>query len=132
GPAGAHPRAPHRSARGRGTLGTCHRRRRRSLVARESHVRASARGALKRSQGCLAVRANPTPPPPPLARARSGGEHLPCHTNRGESPDLFLYYSPMKVKAAPRAAGVVVFRRTGRGVYLLVLRAYSNWDFPKG
>ena len=38
----------------------------------------------------------------------------------------------MKVKAAPRAAGVVVFRRTGRGVYLLVLRAYKNWDFPKG
>jgi len=38
----------------------------------------------------------------------------------------------MKVKVAPRAAGVVVFRRTGRGVYLLVLRAYNNWDFPKG
>jgi 8-oxo-dGTP pyrophosphatase MutT (NUDIX family) len=38
----------------------------------------------------------------------------------------------MKVKAAPRAAGVVVFRRTGRGVYLLLLRAYNNWDFPKG
>ena len=38
----------------------------------------------------------------------------------------------MKVKATPRAAGVVVFRRTGSGVYLLVLRAYSNWDFPKG
>jgi 8-oxo-dGTP pyrophosphatase MutT (NUDIX family) len=35
-------------------------------------------------------------------------------------------------KAPPRAAGVVVFRRTGRGVYLLVLRAYKNWDFPKG
>jgi len=38
----------------------------------------------------------------------------------------------MKVKAQPRAAGVVVFRRTGRGVFLLVLRAYKNWDFPKG
>ena len=38
----------------------------------------------------------------------------------------------MKVKAASRAAGVVVFRRTGRGPYLLVLRAYNNWDFPKG
>jgi 8-oxo-dGTP pyrophosphatase MutT (NUDIX family) len=38
----------------------------------------------------------------------------------------------MKTKAPPRAAGVVVFRRTGRGVYLLVLRAYNNWDFPKG
>jgi 8-oxo-dGTP pyrophosphatase MutT (NUDIX family) len=35
-------------------------------------------------------------------------------------------------KAQPRAAGVIVFRRTGRGVYLLVLRAYRNWDFPKG
>ena len=38
----------------------------------------------------------------------------------------------MKVKAVPRAAGVIVFRRTGSGVYLLVLRAYNNWDFPKG
>ena len=35
-------------------------------------------------------------------------------------------------KPPPRAAGVVVFRRTGRGVYFLVLRAYRNWDFPKG
>jgi 8-oxo-dGTP pyrophosphatase MutT (NUDIX family) len=38
----------------------------------------------------------------------------------------------MKTKAAPRAAGVVVFRRTGKGIYFLVLRAYNNWDFPKG
>ena len=38
----------------------------------------------------------------------------------------------MKAKAPPRAAGVVVFRRTGRGIYYLVLRAYNNWDFPKG
>lgn len=30
------------------------------------------------------------------------------------------------------AAGAVVFRRTDRGVRLLVLRAYRNWDFPKG
>ncbi len=35
---------------------------------------------------------------------------------------------------APRklAAGAVVFRRTEAGVRLLVLRAYKNWDFPKG
>jgi len=31
-----------------------------------------------------------------------------------------------------RAAGAVVFRRTEQGVRLLVLRAYRNWDFPKG
>ena len=31
-----------------------------------------------------------------------------------------------------RSAGAVVFRRTGNGVKLLVLRAYNNWDFPKG
>ena len=30
------------------------------------------------------------------------------------------------------AAGAVVFRRTENGVRLLVLRAYKNWDFPKG
>ncbi len=27
---------------------------------------------------------------------------------------------------------MVVFRRTARGPYFLVLRAYNNWDFPKG
>ncbi len=31
-----------------------------------------------------------------------------------------------------RAAGAVVFRRTPSGIKLLVLRAYKNWDFPKG
>jgi len=31
-----------------------------------------------------------------------------------------------------RAAGAVVFRRSDRGIRLLVLRAYKNWDFPKG
>jgi 8-oxo-dGTP pyrophosphatase MutT (NUDIX family) len=36
------------------------------------------------------------------------------------------------VKAAPRAAGAVVFRRSERGIRVLVLRAYKNWDFPKG
>jgi 8-oxo-dGTP pyrophosphatase MutT (NUDIX family) len=34
--------------------------------------------------------------------------------------------------ANPRAAGAVVFRRTQARVELLVLRAYKNWDFPKG
>jgi len=35
--------------------------------------------------------------------------------------------------AAPtRAAGAVIFRRSDRGTRLLVLRAYKNWDFPKG
>jgi 8-oxo-dGTP pyrophosphatase MutT (NUDIX family) len=36
------------------------------------------------------------------------------------------------VNPAPRAAGAVVFRRSDRGIRLLVLRAYKNWDFPKG
>lgn len=30
------------------------------------------------------------------------------------------------------SAGVVPFRRTAAGWRLLVLRAYKNWDFPKG
>jgi bis(5'-nucleosidyl)-tetraphosphatase len=30
------------------------------------------------------------------------------------------------------SAGVVPFRRTAQGPRLLVLRAYKNWDFPKG
>src|SRR5438876_10988483 len=33
---------------------------------------------------------------------------------------------------ARRSAGAVVFRRTERGPRLLVLRAYKNWDVPKG
>lgn len=36
------------------------------------------------------------------------------------------------MKPAPRAAGAVVFRRGDGGIRLLVLRAYQNWDFPKG
>jgi 8-oxo-dGTP pyrophosphatase MutT (NUDIX family) len=36
------------------------------------------------------------------------------------------------VNAAPRAAGAVVFRRSEHGIRILVLRAYKNWDFPKG
>ena len=35
-------------------------------------------------------------------------------------------------RAPTRAAGAVVFRRSERGIRLLVLRAYQNWDFPKG
>jgi 8-oxo-dGTP pyrophosphatase MutT (NUDIX family) len=35
-------------------------------------------------------------------------------------------------KKVTRSAGAAVFRRTGRGIRLLVLRAYRNWDFPKG
>jgi 8-oxo-dGTP pyrophosphatase MutT (NUDIX family) len=31
-----------------------------------------------------------------------------------------------------RAAGAVIFRRSAQGVRFLVLRAYANWDFPKG
>ena len=36
------------------------------------------------------------------------------------------------MNAPNRAAGAVVFRRSDKGIRLLVLRAYKNWDFPKG
>ena len=36
------------------------------------------------------------------------------------------------MKPASRACGAVVFRRSDRGIRLLLLRAYKNWDFPKG
>jgi 8-oxo-dGTP pyrophosphatase MutT (NUDIX family) len=36
------------------------------------------------------------------------------------------------MNAPHRAAGAVVFRRSDKGIRLLVLRAYKNWDFPKG
>lgn len=32
----------------------------------------------------------------------------------------------------PRAAGAVVFRRSGGGLRILVLRAWGQWDLPKG
>jgi 8-oxo-dGTP pyrophosphatase MutT (NUDIX family) len=35
-------------------------------------------------------------------------------------------------KKQVKAAGAVVFRRAPGGIRLLVLRAYNNWDFPKG
>lgn len=38
----------------------------------------------------------------------------------------------MNERKVIRSAGAVVFRRTERGIRLLVLRAYKNWDFPKG
>jgi 8-oxo-dGTP pyrophosphatase MutT (NUDIX family) len=36
------------------------------------------------------------------------------------------------MKGPVKAAGCVVFRRTPRGPRYLVLRAFKNWDFPKG
>src|SRR4051812_14348943 len=36
------------------------------------------------------------------------------------------------MKGPVKAAGCVVFRRTPRGPRFLVLRAFKNWDFPKG
>lgn len=39
----------------------------------------------------------------------------------------------MKTLRAPRlSAGVVVVRRAATGWLFLMLRAYRNWDFPKG
>ena len=36
------------------------------------------------------------------------------------------------MKGPVKAAGAVVFRRTPRGARYLLLRAFRNWDFPKG
>ena len=40
--------------------------------------------------------------------------------------------SPARSRPAPLSAGVVVVRRENTGWRVLVLRAYRNWDFPKG
>jgi len=45
---------------------------------------------------------------------------------------FFCGYDACVKPKHPRAAGAVVFRRTERGIRILVLRAYKNWDFPKG
>lgn len=47
--------------------------------------------------------------------------------NVGESED-----GPSDRKAQRLSAGVVVVRRGGQGWLFLLLRAYRNWDFPKG
>jgi 8-oxo-dGTP pyrophosphatase MutT (NUDIX family) len=40
---------------------------------------------------------------------------------------------PVRTSRAPRlSAGVIVVRRTSSGWLFLLLRAYRNWDFPKG
>jgi 8-oxo-dGTP pyrophosphatase MutT (NUDIX family) len=39
---------------------------------------------------------------------------------------------PDKIPEKKLSAGAVVARRAGRGWKILVLRAYRNWDFPKG
>ena len=38
----------------------------------------------------------------------------------------------MRSRSLKRAAGVVVVRVTGDGPRVLLLRAYRNWDLPKG
>jgi 8-oxo-dGTP pyrophosphatase MutT (NUDIX family) len=38
----------------------------------------------------------------------------------------------MRNRGAKRAAGVVVVRETADGPRVLLLRAYRNWDLPKG
>jgi len=38
----------------------------------------------------------------------------------------------MKAPVKQRSAGVVVVRRAGDDWKVLILRAYRNWDFPKG
>ena len=40
--------------------------------------------------------------------------------------------APADVHPRALSAGVVVVRRDARGWRLLALRAYRNWDFPKG
>jgi hypothetical protein len=47
---------------------------------------------------------------------------------RGAAP-----YNPcMRSRSLKRAAGVVVVRDTADGPRFLLLRAYRNWDLPKG
>jgi 8-oxo-dGTP pyrophosphatase MutT (NUDIX family) len=42
------------------------------------------------------------------------------------------YNSGMRSRGVKRAAGVVVVRDTADGQRFLLLRAYRNWDLPKG
>jgi len=38
----------------------------------------------------------------------------------------------MRSRVSKRAAGVVIFRAAPTGSWVLLLRAYRNWDLPKG
>src|SRR5512139_2004862 len=40
--------------------------------------------------------------------------------------------TPTKLDSGPLSAGVIVVRQQAPGWVVLVLRAYRNWDFPKG
>ena len=42
------------------------------------------------------------------------------------------YNYPMRSRGVKRAAGVVVTREAADGLRVLLLRAYRNWDLPKG
>ena len=42
------------------------------------------------------------------------------------------YTSTMRSRVFKRAAGVVIFRSSPPGSRILLLRAYRNWDLPKG
>lgn len=51
-----------------------------------------------------------------------------CHATRHTRCKLASMHGPIK----HRSAGVVVVRQQGREWRFLILRAYRNWDFPKG
>ena len=38
----------------------------------------------------------------------------------------------MNNRAAPKSAGVIIIKKDAGGYLFLLLRAYRNWDFPKG
>jgi 8-oxo-dGTP pyrophosphatase MutT (NUDIX family) len=51
-----------------------------------------------------------------------------CHATRRDRCRLASMHGPIK----HRSAGIVVVRRQNGEWRLLLLRAYRNWDFPKG
>ena len=50
----------------------------------------------------------------------------------GSPPTAAPYNRAMRTRGTKRAAGVVVVRDTAQGPLVLLLRAYRNWDLPKG
>lgn len=76
-----------------------------------------------------ALLASSTPGPPQRRLAATTGRRRICRPPQANSLGCCAVTG---AAAAIRSAGVVVVRGSGQAQRFLVLRAYANWDFPKG
>src|SRR5262245_26457123 len=102
--------------------------------ARASRVPSGSPPRSTRSRGCSSIRrrSRRLPPRPPDTRepAKDPGRQL-----RRPGTGLRVRYTARRMKTGrppTLSAGVIVVRQADSGWLFLMLRAYRNWDFPKG